>query len=519
MAFDYEIRADGTAALATSDKVIDSLVAIEGEAKKVGTSLSSSFSTPAVKNAQGQFVATGVAAQQLAEKVKLAAASSTDLNAKLRAEHEMLERIHGPMKRFEQDMAALEALHKRGAVTAAEYARELARIGAAAGMSRGNPADAVSLTMPTAANSNGGAIAGQIAGMVGPAALAATAIKGVTDELTRWGDRRRDIEAASNSVLRFHDTMAQAQGAMQEQRELADDLHLNIRKTTEAYAAVREATAEYGLTSQQQVDITRNLTSAVINDGGAIEDVTAIMARFQMAQENGGMSSKELTAIWKKSDDVATLMGEALGLTWPQMQKLAKEGKFTSEMVAEMVGKLGLGDSSMRKYSERALDVNEVQKELNVSFMEAVRITLEATAVELACEHMSDEDIDALQEVWDPERLENEIDMEEIKAREEAFHIGIAIGSGNTILANYLRDINNHIRILRRLGFPDRQAVIETCDEHYAICQLIREHNKTQARRAMMKHIRKSQELARSVTLSQLQQAIKRHQVIPNIDV
>ncbi len=378
MAFDYEIRADGTAALATSDKVIDSLVAIEGEAKKVGTSLSSSFSTPAVKNAQGQFVATGVAAQQLAEKVKLAAASSTDLNAKLRAEHEMLERIHGPMKRFEQDMAALEALHKRGAVTAAEYARELARIGAAAGMSRGNPADAVSLTMPTAANSNGGAIAGQIAGMVGPAALAATAIKGVTDELTRWGDRRRDIEAASNSVLRFHDTMAQAQGAMQEQRELADDLHLNIRKTTEAYAAVREATAEYGLTSQQQVDITRNLTSAVINDGGAIEDVTAIMARFQMAQENGGMSSKELTAIWKKSDDVATLMGEALGLTWPQMQKLAKEGKFTSEMVAEMVGKLGLGDSSMRKYSERALDVNEVQKELNVSFMEAVRITLEA---------------------------------------------------------------------------------------------------------------------------------------------
>jgi len=124
---------------------------------------------------------------------------------------------------------------------------------------------------------------------------------------------------------------------------------------------------------------------------------------------------------------------------------------------------------------------------------------------------MSDEDIDALQEEWNPENLENELDMEEIKAREEAFHIGIAIGSGNTILANYLRDINNHIRIIRRLGFPDRQSVIETCDEHYAICQLIREHNKTQARRAMTKHIRKSQGLARSVTLSQLQQAIKRH--------
>jgi len=140
-----------------------------------------------------------------------------------------------------------------------------------------------------------------------------------------------------------------------------------------------------------------------------------------------------------------------------------------------------------------------------------VRITLEATAVELACDHMSDDDLDAQQEEWNPERLEQEVDMEEIKAREEAFHIGIALGSGNPVLANYLRDINNNIRILRRLGFPDYQSVLETCEEHFAICQLIREHNKTQARKAMIKHIRKSQELARSVTLSQLQQAIKRH--------
>lgn len=139
-----------------------------------------------------------------------------------------------------------------------------------------------------------------------------------------------------------------------------------------------------------------------------------------------------------------------------------------------------------------------------------VRIALEASAVELACDHMSDEDIETLQEVWNPARLEKKLDMEEIKAREEAFHVGIAIGSGNPVLANYLRDINNHIRILRRLGFPDRQAVIETCEEHYEICELIRNHNKTQARRAMTKHIRKSQGLARSVTLSQLQQAIKR---------
>ena len=140
-----------------------------------------------------------------------------------------------------------------------------------------------------------------------------------------------------------------------------------------------------------------------------------------------------------------------------------------------------------------------------------VRIMLEASAVELACDHMEADALDALQEDWTVELLDDELDMEEIKAREEAFHIGIAIGSGNPVLANYLRDVNNHIRIIRRLGFPDRQTVIETCEEHFAICELIRGKNKSQARKAMTKHILKSQGLARSVTLSQLQQAIKRH--------
>lgn len=140
-----------------------------------------------------------------------------------------------------------------------------------------------------------------------------------------------------------------------------------------------------------------------------------------------------------------------------------------------------------------------------------VRIALEATAVELACDRMSAEDIEAQAEVWNPARLEKKLDMEDIKAREEAFHVSIAIGSGNIVLADYLRDLNNHIRILRRLGFPDRQSVIETCEEHFEICQLIRQGKKSSARKAMTKHIRKSQELARSVTLSQLQQAIKRH--------
>jgi DNA-binding GntR family transcriptional regulator len=139
-----------------------------------------------------------------------------------------------------------------------------------------------------------------------------------------------------------------------------------------------------------------------------------------------------------------------------------------------------------------------------------VRVSLEATAIELACQNMSGEEIDALCELWNPASVKKNVNLDEIKTLEEAFHISIAAGSGNPVLVDYLRDINNHIRILRRLGFPDRKAVLETYEEHFEMCQLIKTRNTRLARKMMMEHIRKSQSIARSVTLSQLQQAVRK---------
>ena len=152
----------------------------------------------------------------------------------------------------------------------------------------------------------------------------------------------------------------------------------------------------------------------------------------------------------------------------------------------------------------RAVDIEKISQYYDV------RVHLEAAAVELACEHMSDEEIDALAELWNPARVKKSINIDEVKSLEEAFHVEIATASGNPVLVDYLEDVNNHIRILRRLGFPDRKSVMETFVEHYELCQLIRARSIRSARKAMIEHIRKSQNIARGVTLSQLQHAIKR---------
>ncbi len=149
----------------------------------------------------------------------------------------------------------------------------------------------------------------------------------------------------------------------------------------------------------------------------------------------------------------------------------------------------------------RSVDIQEI------SYYYDVRVGLEVMAVELACKNMPDEVIAQLLDTWNPAaRPKRFRDPDEIKRMEEVFHMMIADYSGNPVLARYLRDVNDNIRSVRRLGFPDQKSIVETYEEHYKICKLLQRRDARAARDEMTKHIRKSQGIARSVTLGQLQE-------------
>ncbi len=153
----------------------------------------------------------------------------------------------------------------------------------------------------------------------------------------------------------------------------------------------------------------------------------------------------------------------------------------------------------------RAVDIESISAHYDV------RIALETMAVELACRHMPDAELEALAEYWDPDnRLSAAGRSPHISVTEESFHLRIAEGSGNPVLAHYLQDVNDHIRIIRRLGFPDEQSIQDTYEEHHAICRLLLARDATAAREMMAEHIRKSQSIARKVTLDQLEQHRRR---------
>ena len=148
----------------------------------------------------------------------------------------------------------------------------------------------------------------------------------------------------------------------------------------------------------------------------------------------------------------------------------------------------------------RNLDVFELAEYYDV------RVALEVEAIELMGRRIPYRDLADLAHTWDPKRLQfGDSGTEKLKDAEEDFHVRLAELGGSPILLKYLKDVNNHIRILRRLGFPDRDSVVSTYQEHYEICQRILMGDIAEACRLIRTHIHASQAKGREVTLAQLE--------------
>lgn len=136
-----------------------------------------------------------------------------------------------------------------------------------------------------------------------------------------------------------------------------------------------------------------------------------------------------------------------------------------------------------------------------------VRIALEMRALELACVSMSDSQIKKLAAVWDAQHVPKQPPpVETMVARDEGFHMALAAGGGNGVLAGYLKDVNEHIHIVRRLDFTEATRVDHTYAEHHEILQRLLERDVDAAKTLLLRHIRKSADVAKAITLTQLAQ-------------
>jgi DNA-binding GntR family transcriptional regulator len=147
----------------------------------------------------------------------------------------------------------------------------------------------------------------------------------------------------------------------------------------------------------------------------------------------------------------------------------------------------------------RELDVNELTEYYDI------RIAIEQLIVEYAVSNMTDRQIEQFIEVWQPEMhdldLAQGVDLGE---KDESFHVGLAYASGKPVMAEILTNINNRIRIIRRLDLNTDNRSLRTYQEHSEVLQLILSRDATKAKNMMKRHILRSREFAKTLTLTAL---------------
>lgn len=134
-----------------------------------------------------------------------------------------------------------------------------------------------------------------------------------------------------------------------------------------------------------------------------------------------------------------------------------------------------------------------------------VRLELEDMAVRLTAQKKDKSDIEVLAEQWQPNLyFFGKETSNELKQAEEMFHINLAEISGNSVLPDYLRDINDRIRVVRQQGWPDQKSVDDTYSEHFKICKYLLDGQVEPAVDEMETHIKKSKDQANRVSLTQI---------------
>lgn len=188
--------------------------------------------------------------------------------------------------------------------------------------------------------------------------------------------------------------------------------------------------------------------------------------------------------------------------------------RVTEQVLAEMFGvsRTPIRQALQRLEIEGFLSIRPKQgcfiRELDVSelmeYYEA-RIAIELLIVESAVNAMNDKQIDQMMAVWQPEAHDQELSGGiDLGGKDEAFHVGLALASEKPVLAALLEKINHRIRVIRRLDLNSDNRSQRTYNEHFEILQLIKERDKGKAKLAMKRHIQRSREFAKTLTLTAL---------------
>lgn len=238
----------------------------------------------------------------------------------IRREQDMLDQIHGPARRYAQDLETLNSLMRRGAITGREYTAQIGQMKAAYERSRGVGGGFM-------ANLGG---AGRLAAGAG-VAFGLSEVAQAAVAYQNLQNRMRVVAGEGESVSATFDRI----------RESSLRTRSSLAETVGAYQRLKGATKEMGLGSSDLLRITERINKAIKVSGASGAEGAAGMQQLAQGLASGRLQGDELRSVLENLPYVADILAQSLGVTRGKLRELGEQGKLTSSVVINAFEKMG----------------------------------------------------------------------------------------------------------------------------------------------------------------------------------
>lgn len=324
MSFVFDIEADPSKANRAIDDVTKGLASIEKVAAKAGLAVDDIFEANNgwLVDAKGQFLAAGKGVESMSDA--------------LRREIKLLDQIRGPARELQFNMSAIKSLYDRGAISLAEYTRELAKYteqaNRAAKASATQAANTIGLPggAKAAAPAAGGGGGLGVIGKLGGAYAAMSAGK----EILELGDTYTNLE---NRLKMVATAQYPVNELMERTKQIAQNTRSDWATTAESYTRLRKATETMGVSTERALNMTELLSMAMQTSGATASEASAGTLQLMQAMRAGYLMGDEFRSVSENMPDIMDALSKSMNMPIGQLKKLGAEGKITTAQVVTAI--------------------------------------------------------------------------------------------------------------------------------------------------------------------------------------
>lgn len=181
------------------------------------------------------------------------------------------------------------------------------------------------------------------------------------EELIQMKDRLTELR---NETHKFEDAGHTNNQILEEQAELAHDLHSSLDSTISVYDAVREGSDALNLTHAEQIKLTRTLGEDLLNNNKSLGEAGGLMETLSFAMKNGGLSSLQFTQIAKQVPGIVKEWEEHFHLSQKALGEAVSSGKIGIQQLIDVTLQGGQGiEAEWKKHTRTVAEYRAELKE------------------------------------------------------------------------------------------------------------------------------------------------------------